>query len=187
VSSEQTLARAIALSPRNGDHWESLGSAWFARGMAPRRTLEGRLTSFDRAADAYREATRRSTVSGYAWGNLMLAKHYAGQIDEEFSLALRNAARFGPHEAPVQAMIVGAVLPRWTQLDDSARELAAATVARGWPDHRPVLIAEGLGAANRASWCDATLWPTDLSLRGAMRRLCAAVAAADRAGPGRAP
>jgi len=185
-TAEQALRRAIRLSPRNGDHWESLGTAWFARAVAPGRTLEGRLLSFDQAVNAYREATRRSTVSGYAWSNLMIAKHYAGQIDEEFSVALRNAVRFGPHEAAVQAMIIGAVLPRWMQLDTTARQLAAETVARGWADHRAVLVAEARGAANLELWCDPALWPPEEVAKKAMRRLCGAVAALGPAEPTRA-
>ncbi len=185
-AAEQQILGAIRLSPANGDHRESLGTAWFARAMAPRRTLEGRLADFDRAVDAYRDATRRSTVSGYAWGNLMLAKHYAGQIDPEFSQALGNAARFAPHEAPVQAMIVGAVLPRWVQLDAEARRLAARTVARGWEAHRAVLLAEAGGAANRALWCDPALWPPEEALAAAMRGLCEALSAKARIEPGAA-
>jgi tetratricopeptide (TPR) repeat protein len=175
-SAERSISGAISLSPSNGDHWESLGSAWFARASSPGRTIEGRIADYDRAVEAYREATRRTTVSGYAWANLLVAKHYAGQIDPEFSTALRNAARFGPHEAAVQGMIVATVLPRWIELDSEARKLAAETVVRGWPVHRDALLAEASGASRRELWCDAALWPPEETLAAAMRRLCAATA-----------
>lgn len=186
-TAERALRGAIELSPSNGDHWESLGSAWFARASAPGRSLEGRLRDYDRAAAAYREATRRTTVSGYAWANLMIAKHYAGQIDPEFSTALRNAARFGPHEAAVQGMIVATVLPRWIELDGEARRLAAEAVVRGWPVHREALVAEAAGASGRELWCDAALWPPEESLAAAMRRLCAATAKPLQSRPDGAP
>ena len=179
-----SIEHAIRLSPANGDHRESLGTLWFARATAPRRTLEGRLADFDRAVQAYREATERSMVSGYAWGNLMLAKHYAGQIDEEFSVALRNAARYAPHEAAVQTMILGAVLPRWTQLDSAARREAASAAARGWNEHRVALVAEARGAGNRELWCDSGLWPAEPTLAEAMRALCVASAVPVKSGAG---
>lgn len=172
-SVERSILSAIDLSPSNGDHWESLGSAWFARASAPGRTVEGRLRDFDRAVEAYREATRRSTVSAYAWANLMLAKHRAGQLDPEFSLAIRNAARFGPHEVAVQAMILATVLPRWVDVDGLSRRLAAETVARGWSSNREVLVAEASSAPARELWCDPALWPPEASLASAMRQLCA--------------
>ena len=173
---EATIKRAIALSPRNGAHRETLGTVYFARAVAPRRTLEGRLYDFDRAVVEYRAATRLSTVSGYAWGNLLTAKHYAGQIDEEFTTALRNAARFAPHEAAVQTMVIGAVLPRWTQLDSEARAIAARTVNNGWDEHRPMLLAEAREAAGREIWCSPGLLAQQPDLATAMRRLCAALA-----------
>lgn len=176
ASAERSVQGAIELSPSNGDHWESLGSTWFARASVPGRPLEGRIRDYDRAVDAYREATRRTTISGYAWANLMVSKHYAGQIDPEFATALRNAARFGPHEAAVQGMIVATVLPRWIELDGEARRLAAEAVVRGWPVHRDALVAEAAGATGRERWCDAALWPPEESLAAAMRRLCAATA-----------
>jgi hypothetical protein len=182
-SVERAVKGAIDLSPSNGDHWESLGSAWFARASAPGRTIEGRILDYDRAVEAYREATRRTTISGYAWANLMVAKHYAGQVDPEFSMALRNAARFGPHEAAVQGMIVATVLPRWIELDSEARKLAAEAVVRGWPVHRDALLAEASGASRRELWCDAALWPPEETLAAAMRRLCAATARPRQARP----
>jgi hypothetical protein len=172
---ERTLQQAISLSPDNGAHREALGTLYFARAVVPQqRSDAGRLLDFDRAVIEYREATRRTTVSGYAWGNLMLAKHYAGQIDAEFSLALRNAARFAPHEAPVQLMLVGTVLPRWTQLEGEARVLAARAVMLGWEDRRELLVAEARDASGRENWCGADPLLLDPSLVAAMRRLCAA-------------
>ena len=143
--------------------------------MVPQqRSAAGRLADFDRAVVEYREATRLTTVSGYAWGNLMIAKHYAGQIDEEFSLALRNAARYAPHEAPVQLMLVGAVLPRWTQLDSEARSIAARAVMLGWEDRKELLVSEARGAPGREVWCGEDPLLRDPALIAAMRRLCAA-------------
>ncbi|MEN9315998.1 MAG: hypothetical protein RIS35_2391 [Pseudomonadota bacterium] len=175
-SVQRGIDGAIRLSPLNGDHWESLGSAWFARARVPGRSVEGRLRDFDRAVDAYREATRRTTISGYAWANLMVSKHYAGQVDEELSNALRNAASFGPHEAAVQAMIVATVLPRWVEVKGEARRIAAESVLRGWPDNREALVGEASNAPNRELWCDPVLWPQGEPLVKAMRQLCEASA-----------
>lgn len=176
AAAERAIRSAIELAPSNGDLWESLGSAWFARASAPGRAIEGRLHDFDRAVEAYREATRLTRVSGYAWANLMVAKHYAGQVDTELSAALRNAARFGPHEAAVQGMIVATVLPRWIELDGEARRLAAGAVVRGWPVNREALVAEASGATGRNLWCDPVLWPPDPSLADGLRKLCGATA-----------
>lgn len=174
-ATERTLRRAASLSPANGDHREALGTLYFARAVVPQqRSDTGRLADFDRAVREYREATRRTTVSGYAWGNLMIAKHYAGQIDEEFATALRNAARFAPHEAPVQLMLVGAVLPRWTQLRSEARIAAARAVMLGWEDRREAIVAEAREAPGREDWCAPDLLLIDPTLVAAMRRLCAA-------------
>jgi hypothetical protein len=174
-ATEKTLRQAASLSPANGDHREALGTLYFARAVVPQqRSAAGRLADFDRAVQEYREATRRTTVSGYAWGNLMIAKHYAGQIDEEFALALRNAARFAPHEAPVQLMLVGAVLPRWAQLGGEARIAAARAVMLGWTDRREQIVAEARDAAGREAWCGPDLLLIDPALLAAMRRLCAA-------------
>jgi hypothetical protein len=172
---ERTLQQAISVSPHNGAHREALGTLYFARAVVPQqRSAAGRLADFDRAVIEYREATRLTTVSGYAWGNLMIAKHYAGQIDAEFSLALRNAARFAPHEAAVQLMLVGAVLPRWTQLDSEARTLAARAVMLGWQDRKEMLVTEARDAAGREVWCGPDPLLSDPALLAAMGRLCAA-------------
>lgn len=188
---ERTLRNAIGLSPSNGDHWEALGSAWFARASAPGRTLEGRLNDFDRAVDAFREATRRTPASGFAWGNLVTAKHHAGQVDDELSAAIRNAARFSPQEAAVQAAIVGSVLPRWIELDGEARRIAANAVRTGWSDHRRELLVEASAARNRELWCDLALWPVEADLAASMDRLCREIRADGVNGstrkPGRTP
>jgi hypothetical protein len=174
-ATEKTLRQAAALSPANGDHREALGTLYFARAVVPQqRSAAGRLADFDRAVLEYREATRRTTVSGYAWGNLMIAKHYAGQIDAEFAQALRNAARYAPHEAPVQLMLIGAVLPRWTQLAGEARIAAAHAVQLGWDDRREQIVAEAREAPGREAWCAADLLLIDPALIASMRRLCAA-------------
>ena len=105
----------------------------------------------------------------------MIAKHYAGQIDEEFAHALRNAARFAPHEAPVQLMLIGAVLPRWTQLGSEARMAAARAVLLGWEARREQIVAEARDAAGRETWCGPDPLLIDAALVAAMRRLCAAI------------
>jgi len=173
---EQDLRRAVALSPRNGDHRESLGTLFFARAIQEGRPPGEMMRDLDTAVGHYREAAVRTTVSGYSWGNLMIAKHYAGQIDPEFYTAMRNAVRFAPLEAPVQLMVLGAVLPRWDQLSGEARSLAADTVLRGWPDHRAVIVAQARFALNRELWCGPVWLPPRDEQRAAMRRLCEAVA-----------
>jgi hypothetical protein len=173
---EQDIRRAIALSPRNGDHRESLGTLFFARAIQEGRPPGEMMQDLDTAVLHYREATQRTTVSGYAWGNLMIAKHYAGQIDPEFYTALNNAVRFAPLEAPVQLMVLGAVLPRWDQVRGEARALAAETVQRGWADHRQAIVAQARFTPNRDLWCGPVWLTADDEQRAAMRRLCEAVA-----------
>jgi len=185
---EQGIRRAIALSPANGDHRESLGTLFFARAIQEGRPPSEMMQDLDTAVIHYREATQRTTVSGYAWGNLMIAKHYAGQIDPEFYTALRNAVRFAPLEAPVQLMVLGAVLPRWDQLNGEARSLAADTVHRGWADHGRLIVAQAREMPNRQLWCGSVWLPAEDEQRAAMRRLCEAVAApVSPLGPGGRP
>jgi O-antigen ligase len=184
LEAEATIRRAMALSPINPAHQESLGSIYFSRAVEPNRTGAGRLRDFDRAVVHYREATRLVPVSGYAWANLLIAKHFAGQVDLEFMVALRNAVRLAPFEPPVHSIVLGAVLPRWTQLPAEARAIAADTVMRGWPHAREVLVAEARTAPGHAAWCDRDPGVRTAEQAAWMQRLCAAVSSP---GPGPRP
>lgn len=175
-SIESTLSKAIALDPLNGGNYETLGTLYFARAVAPGRTPEGARIDFSRSVSAYREATQRSRVSGYAWGNLMIAKHFAGQFDVEFSRALRNAVRYAPLERAVQAMVLTATLPRWAMLSSEERGLAADTVLRGWELDPKMVVAEAWAAAGREAWCAADPGLPNADQRAALAKLCAAVA-----------
>jgi len=184
LAAEASIRRAIALSPINPAHQESLGSIYFSRAVEPNRTGAGRLRDFDRAVVHYREATRLVPVSGYAWANLLIAKHFAGQVDLEFMVALRNAVRLAPFEPAVHSIVLGAVLPRWTQLPGEARAIAADTVMRGWPHAREVLVAEARTAPGHTAWCAPDPGVRTAEQAAWMQRLCAAVSSP---GPGPRP
>ena len=98
-----------------------LGGIHFTRAGLPDRDPDLSRQDYAQAAAQYRLATVLSRRSGYAWGNLLLAKHRAGEIDDEFNLALGNAARFAPYELNVQLVLVEAGMSRWDRLPPAQR------------------------------------------------------------------
>jgi hypothetical protein len=87
---EALVAPVIALAPEAADYREMLGGIHFTRAGLPDRDPDLSRQDYAQAAAQYRLATVLSRRSGYAWGNLLLAKHRAGEIDDEFNLALAS-------------------------------------------------------------------------------------------------
>ena len=165
---EALVAPVIALAPEAADYREMLGGIHFTRAALPDRDPDLSRQDYAQAAAQYRLATVLSRRSGYAWGNLLLAKHRAGEIDDEFNLALGNAARFAPYELNVQLVLVEAGLSRWDRLPPVQREQVAGTVARGLASDRDALLTEAAAAPGREKWCAGD--------QPALRELCKALA-----------
>ncbi|MBK8767244.1 MAG: O-antigen ligase family protein, partial [Burkholderiaceae bacterium] len=153
---EALVAPVIALAPEAADYREMLGGIHFTRAGLPDRDPDLSRQDYAQAAAQYRLATVLSRRSGYAWGNLLLAKHRAGEIDDEFNLALANAARFAPFEAQAQLMVLEAGLKRWDRLPEAQRDQVAATVARGLATDRDALLTEAAAAPDANSGAPAT-------------------------------
>lgn len=147
------MTKAIAIAPRNAEYHETLGSLDYALSLVEERSDEARARSLASSLDRFREATRHARTSPYAWGNLMLTKARAGELDAEFGAALQNAARYGPFEPNVQGMIIGAGLANWARLDANQRAVVAATVDRAWETNAGTIVREALAAPGREVWC----------------------------------
>ncbi len=150
---ERNINQAIEIAPRNGEYHETMGTLQWALASVAERSDEARARSLAASLEAFRTATTHARTSPYAWGNLLLTKHRAGEVDMEFDRALRNAARFGPFEPNVQAMIIEAGLWNWGRLDANQHAIVAATVDRAWETNAGSVMREALAAPGRALWC----------------------------------
>lgn len=170
---ETMIGRAIGLAPEAARHYETQAAMYFTRAEDPARDALEKEADYKTAAELYRKAAARSRLSGYAWGNYMLAKHRAGENDAEFLDALLRASRLAPFEPDVQIMVIEAGLWSWDVLPPGARQAVARTVRNGWATNRMRILAEAAAAApQRRHWCNLSDVAVGDDL-AAMQRLCA--------------
>jgi len=113
---------ALELAIRAGDTGPANPDALAAAAaLYDRRALDGDSAAAALAVDAWRKLTGVRTGDGAAWAGFAWAKARAGVVDAEFDLAVRQASRLHPWEAPSQYRLLAAGLPRWLQLSGASR------------------------------------------------------------------
>ena len=125
-----TLIDALALAPNDPTLIEHLGTALELRATASPPGNEMRRLSLAAALVYFRRAAALRPGSPYTWANILLAKYRLGQIDDEFSSAMRNALELGPWEPAVQLIVADAALGAWDKLDSGLRARANENLRR---------------------------------------------------------
>lgn len=122
-AAEANLKRALELDPNNPFIHEYLASA-ITLGAA------GNAAALQQATGHYRRSIALRPVWPYAWLGLAATKYNAGQIDAEYYMALRQAARLGPAEQLVQRYIIDLGLGRWPDFSGENRLFTLGMIAR---------------------------------------------------------
>lgn len=170
----EALARlqdARAWSPTHPSIDDMIGSLLVSRAQLPKATAANRKADLEAAAQSYRQAIAGARTSPASWGNLVLVKQELAQFDDEFKSALRQAAAFGPYQPSVQVIVLSGALAAWPNLSAEDRQLASATIERGWATNAQALADEARAAPNQDQWCAAAVTAESLPLRA----LCSAV------------
>jgi hypothetical protein len=103
-----------------------------------------RRSLFSEAVGYYRTAATLRPMFPYDWANLALAKHSAGENDDELWAAFDKALAYGRNESPVQRMLAEIAFANWSTLDPQ-RAAAITAMVRETPEklRQPLLdIAE---------------------------------------------
>ena len=83
------------------------------------------------AVQYQRKALVGRPTSAYTWANLAQTKYLAGEIDQEFYVAMQQAARLGPWEPWIQLTSVDLGLALWDEAPAEIRGLTLAAFERG--------------------------------------------------------
>ena len=166
------LQEAKAWSPTHPSIDDMMGTLKFSQAQLPDLPVDRRTSTLESAAQSYREAISEARSSPVSWGNLLLVKQELGQFDDEFRVALRQAAALGPYQPSVQIIVLSAVLAAWPKLSPPDQRLASDTLERGWATIARTLTTEARAAAHREQWCA----PSVTVGSEPMRRLCSALA-----------
>lgn len=107
------LEFATWLFPWNPDYLQTQGRlAYWAAGSGDRLNLPPASSGIE----PLRKSLRVRPQSPYAWADLALVKGMAGQYDQEFNQALRNAQKYGPWERPVLIRLLTTYFASWENL-----------------------------------------------------------------------
>ena len=93
--------------------------------------LELRTNGASAAGDEFERALARRPVAPITWADLATQRYRAGNTDATFRIALLNAARLGPSEPGVQAIVANLGLAVWSELTADERGVVEGRVAAG--------------------------------------------------------
>lgn len=128
---EQAIQNAINWYPAsNGAYAEQFGYMWQWRGYGANSTQASRKGYHQQAVSEFRTATQLRPSWPYAWSGLAYAKLVAGELDQEFSHAMQQAAHFGPSRIGINRRLAEIGLISWPKLDAELRELTLEQVSR---------------------------------------------------------
>jgi hypothetical protein len=128
LSVREGLIRADLLEPGNPRVLESLGLLHAGREAPAGSDRSG---FQQQARDYFRQAAAARPTSPYTWANLAMVKYRIGETDPEFLDALRLAARYGPWEWEVQAIVADLGLAMLPELSAGDRSMVERMVANG--------------------------------------------------------
>lgn len=108
------LHSALKLSPAHPDYLQALGrlSSWYL-------LIDDTPDRQQQAAQGlayFRDAVKQRPYWAYGWSEFALLKAQAGQLDDEFNLAVMAALQQGPYEKQVLSNVLNAGLGVWPQL-----------------------------------------------------------------------
>jgi tetratricopeptide (TPR) repeat protein len=115
------LIDALALTPDDPTLIEHLGIALELRATGSPPSSDSQRLYLARALVYFRKAAALRPTSPHTWANILLTKYRLGQVDDEFSGALRHALDFGPWEPAVQLIVADTGLGAWDRLDSGLR------------------------------------------------------------------
>lgn len=101
-----------------------------ARGIALARNTPDD-AQLRQASEELLVAARLRPTSPYTWAALAQVKYRAGNLDDRFEKALRNAVLFGPQEPEVQRLVADLGLAAWPQLGASSRRAVESAIDAG--------------------------------------------------------
>lgn len=122
--------RAVAWYPvANGEYLDRLGRvrAW---STALNPVEAGDQLSPEAAVDAFRQSTLARPTWPWTWLRLAYGKSAAGNLDEEFDLALRSAAATGSGRVDVNRALVELGFSQWAVLNREQRALVLSAAGR---------------------------------------------------------
>jgi hypothetical protein len=125
------LGRANALEPDNPLFLEQLGVAYEARAYGLDAREPAIRALLEEALKRYRAAAMLRPSSPYVWASIALVKFKLGDTDDEFYGALARAARLGPWEPDVQAILAEIGFTGWSRLAEAGKRITAAAIERG--------------------------------------------------------
>lgn len=130
-AAEQAISNAIAWYPaKNAAYAEQFGYMWQWRAYGANPSQASSKQYQQQAISEFRTATVLRPTWPYAWSGLAYAKLTAGELDQEFSHAMQQAAEYGPSRIGINRRLAEIGLIAWTNLQPALRELTLAQASR---------------------------------------------------------
>lgn len=137
-SAYRDIHAAHALDPDNPSLMEDLGHLHAEHAVRFRDDGKG-IWHSRQSLGLFRAAAQRRPVSPYVWANIALVKFRLGEIDREFSAALRQAIVLGPWEPHIQLLAADIGLGAYDQLGMDERKVVTSYIASASAVNRAAL------------------------------------------------
>ncbi len=134
---------ALRLSPKNPDYMMRMGRLYMWREYAAPEGDAAAANDRKTALMHLRSAVRERPAWPLGWADIALVKRRAGELDDEFTYALTQAARIGPWEPGVNRAVAEAGLAAWSSLDRDMRTEVIQAMRRGMGSEAEAIYRSG--------------------------------------------